>query len=303
MRRGLNGGDRVGLGWRTELAPSILSHLDQIDVVEVILEDYFGAPVQKLRALSTLESQVPVLYHGVGLGLASSLPVDARRLGRLAKVLDYLAPETWSEHLAFVRAGGMEIGHLAAPPRSEATVDGALENLVRIKKAVGSLPALENIATLIDPPGSRLTEPQLVSDILAGSGCDLLLDLHNLYANAVNFGFEPFAYLRAFPLHRVELVHLSGGRWIDEPADFSARPGSRRLLDDHVHDVPAIVFELLEALAWETPRPLTVIIERDGEYPDFQELLRQITMAREAIARGRERQALVKGGMFERTSF
>lgn len=301
MRRGLIAGDRVGLGWRTELAASILSNLDQIDVVEVILDDYFGAPVQKLRALSTLESQVPVLYHGVGLGLASSLPVDARRLGRLAKVLDYLAPETWSEHLAFVRAGGMEIGHLAAPPRSEATVNGALENLVRIKKAVGSLPALENIATLIDPPGSRLTEPQWVSDILAGSGCDLLLDLHNLYANAVNFGFEPFAYLRAFPLHRVGLVHLSGGRWIDEPVGHAARPGGRRLLDDHVHDVPAIVFELLETLARENPRPLTVIIERDGGYPGFQVLLRQIVMAREAIARGRERQAVVKGGMLERT--
>lgn len=303
MRRGLIGGDRVGLGWRTGLAPSILSHLDQIDVVEVILDDYFGAPVQKLRSLSTLESQVPVLYHGVGLGLASSFPVDARRLGRLAKVLDYLAPETWSEHLAFVRAGGMEIGHLAAPPRSEATVDGALENLLRIKKAVGSLPALENIATLIDPPGSRMTEPQWVSDILAGSGCDLLLDLHNLYANAVNFGFEPFAYLRAFPLHRVGPVHLSGGRWIEEPMGYATRPGSRRLLDDHVHDVPAIVFELLETLAWETHRPLTVIIERDGGYPDFRVLLRQITMAREAIARGRERQALVKGGAVERTSF
>lgn len=304
--RGLIRGDRVGLGWRTELAPSILSNPDQIDAVEVILDDYFDSPISKLRALSTLAGQVPVIYHGVGLGLASSIEVDGRRLDRLARVLDYLAPDQWSEHLAFVRAGGIEIGHLAAPPRSEATVHGALENLLRIKQAVGSLPALENIATLIDPPGSKLTEPEWVDGILSGSGCGLLLDLHNLYANAINFGFDPMHYLSAFPLQRVALVHLSGGKWIDEPAGFSGGSGNRnradgkRLLDDHVHDVPGIVFEMLEFLARKTLGPLTVILERDGEYPDFQVLLAQLARAREAIRRGRDQQASAEGGVLER---
>lgn len=281
--------DKVGLGWRPELAASILSHLDRIDVVEVILDDYFRAPASKLRSLRTLESQVPVIYHGVGLGLASSLPVESRRLENLARVLDALAPETWSEHLAFVRAGGIEIGHLAAPPRTGATLGGACENLLRIEKAVGSRPALENIASLIDPPGSKLSEPAWTEGILAGSGCDMLLDLHNLYANALNFGFDPEAYLMAFPLERVRLVHLSGGRRIPEPAHFAAHPGASRLLDDHVHDVPDPVYALLEILAREAEAPLTVVIERDGEYPGFASLLDQVDRARQALARGRSR--------------
>lgn len=277
--------DRVGIGWRSELASAILSNLEHIDVVEVIIDDYFRAPKSELRALATLARQVPVLYHGVGLGLASSHPVEQRRLDNLARVFDYLAPKTWSEHLAFVRAGGFEIGHLAAPPRTLNTIEGALENLRRIKQTVGSYPLLENIATLIDPPGSKMSEQQWTSEIVSKSGCHLLLDLHNLYANAINFGFDPTAYLLSFPLSKVQLVHLSGGRWIKGPLGLQSPLGfvGSRLLDDHVHDVPDEVFNLLGLLAHSVSQPLTVIIERDGEYPDFLVLLNQIKRTRKVL--------------------
>src|SRR5271170_1690087 len=52
------GGDRFGLGWRPELAAGILAHLDLIDLIEVIAEDYFDAPRRDLRALRTLAAQV-----------------------------------------------------------------------------------------------------------------------------------------------------------------------------------------------------------------------------------------------------
>ena len=43
--------DRFGIGWRKELAAGILTNLDRIDVVEVIADDYFGAPRPKRRGL------------------------------------------------------------------------------------------------------------------------------------------------------------------------------------------------------------------------------------------------------------
>src|SRR5262249_7455951 len=98
------------------------THLDQIDGVEVIADDWFGIGRQGLRALRTLGAQVPVVLHGVSLGLASSTPVDLRRLDAMARVTELALPELWSEHLAFVRGGGCEIGHLAAPPRNAATI-------------------------------------------------------------------------------------------------------------------------------------------------------------------------------------
>lgn len=279
----MNSPDRVGLGWRDALAASIYVHLDSIDVIEVILDDYCKAPARQLRALRSLGREVPVIGHGVTLGLASVSPVATARVDSLAKVVNALEPQLWSEHLAFVRSGGYEIGHLAAPPRNRRTVEGAVANIERVRGIVGTSPALENIATLIDPPNSAMSEPKWVGDIIAATGVPLLLDLHNLYANAVNFGHDPFEYLRAFPLEEAQVVHISGGVWIEAE--------SRRLLDDHLHDVPDIVYSMLGWLAEHCSQPLTVILERDGQYPQFEALLRQLQRAREALASGRAKRS------------
>jgi uncharacterized protein len=151
--------DRVGLGWRPKLAAGILSHLDSIDVIEAIADDYFDQPT-RVRALKTLAAQSTVVLHGIALGMASTGPVDTKRLGKMARLFDQIRPESWSEHLAFVRAGDIEIGHLAAPPRSPSTIAAAAANLETARKIVGTLPLVENIATLIDPPASSLPEPE-----------------------------------------------------------------------------------------------------------------------------------------------
>ena len=109
--------DRVGLGWRPQLGAGILANLDQIDLVEVIADDYFGASKAKLDSLRVLAAETPITLHGIGLGMASTVPVDSKRLAKMARLMEQLKPESWSEHLAFVRAGDVEIGHLASPPR------------------------------------------------------------------------------------------------------------------------------------------------------------------------------------------
>ena len=277
--------DRFGLGWRPELAAGILSNLDRIDIVEVIADDYLDVPRAKRRALKTLAIQVPVALHGVTLGLASSVAVETRRLEQMARLVDEIQPEFWSEHLAFVRGGGIEIGHLAAPPRTEATIDGAARNLTTAKKMVGAFPLVENIATLIDPPGSTLSEADWTCDILAAAHCALLLDLHNLYANSVNFGFDPYDFIARIPQEKICVIHLAGGRWIKAKST-----DERRLLDDHLHDVPEAVYDLLEYVGAKRSLPLTVILERDGRYPPIEVLLNQLERARAALGRGRARQ-------------
>jgi uncharacterized protein (UPF0276 family) len=238
--------------------------------------------------MRALGREVPLVLHGVALGLASVTPVARKRLDRLAKVVNALEPRQWSEHLAFVRGGSYEVGHLAAPPRNVATVEGAANNIERVRAVVGMDPALENVATLVDPPDSPLPEPDWVTAILATSGSPALLDLHNLYANAVNFGHDPNGYLLRFPLDRVRMVHISGGHWIRlDSSEYGLT--ARRLLDDHVHDVPEAVFGMLTMLGQYCAQPLTVILERDGCYPKFAQLLEQVGRAREALAEGRRR--------------
>jgi hypothetical protein len=276
--------DRFGLAWRPELGPGLLAQRDQVDLTEVILEEV-GTSTRESRAYRTLAAQVPLWLHGTGLGLASAFPLDEQRLARCARAVAAVGPEGWSEHLAFVRVPGIEIGHLAAPPRTPETAEGAARNLRRAARVVGSLPLVENVATLVRPPGSTLTEPAWVRLILEATGAELLLDLHNLYANAVNEGEDPVQRLLAFPLDRVRQVHLAGGRWIG-PHE------APRCLDDHLHPTPPVVFDLLQTLAEVHPAPLNVVLERDGAYPPLPELLAELDLARQAVARGREVLAL-----------
>ena len=275
--------DRVGLGWRADLAAGIFEHLDSIDLLEVIADDFFNSSRRARRALNTLSSQIPVTLHGVGLGLASCEPAQIKLLDKMARLFDEVRPEFWSEHLAFVRADGLEIGHLAAPPRTFENVEGAAENLGRAISIVGSKPLMENIATLLDPPGSALSEPVWISAILDSVDCDSLLDLHNVYANALNHGYDAKEFLKKIPSSRVRAIHIAGGKLISAP------DGTTRLLDDHLHDVPDPVFELLEEVAASSPHPLTVILERDGAFPSMPQLLAQVQRARLSLDRGRAR--------------
>ncbi|MEN9627255.1 MAG: hypothetical protein RJA10_482 [Pseudomonadota bacterium] len=281
----MTGPDRVGLGWRGELAAGIFEHLSALDVLEVIAEDGWHTGRREAAALADLARARPLMLHGVTLGLASCSPVAGWRLDRMARLVERVQPEAWSEHLAFVRAGGVEIGHLAAPPRCAATVEGAVANVSRAARVVGAAPLLENIATLIDPPGSTLDEPAWVGQVLRGAGAGALLDLHNLHANALNFGHDPVRMLHRLPLERVAVVHVAGGGWIEHAGV------APRWLDDHVHAVPEAVFVLLQALAAAVQQPLTVVLERDGRYPAFGTLLAELQQARDALARGRAQQA------------
>ncbi len=275
-------GDLVGLGFRPELAAGILASLHHIDVLEVMVEDLIPLSRQDLKAYRRLLAHKRLWLHGVSLGLASTLLVEERRLDAFARVIETVQPTGWSEHLAFVRAGGVEIGHLAAPPASVATVEGLAKNVRRAREVIGQTPLLENVATLVRPPGGTLSETTWLLSATGAAEAPLLLDLHNLHANAVNFHFDALEVLRAVA-PRVMLVHLAGGRMI------RGAGGKQRLLDDHLHAVPEPVFALLEELAGCAPQPLHVVIERDGQYPPMAELLAEIQRAREALSRGRAR--------------
>jgi uncharacterized protein len=274
--------DQFGIGWRGPLAAGILAHLNDLDCLEIIAEHYSHGSRATRQTLRYLSRQLPISLHGLSLGLAGSEPVPKRLLRQLRQTADALNPQSLSEHLAFVRAGGIELHHLAAPPRNPASLAWACEQIERAQDALKRPLALENIACLLQPPGSSLSETQWLSGIIQRSGCRLLLDLHNLYSNALNSGEAPETLLLQLPLDAVQLVHLSGGHWSNQSGL------SRRLwIDDHRGDLPDALYELLSLLGQHCPQPLQVIIERDGNYPSMPALIGQLQRARAALALGR----------------
>jgi len=275
--------DKVGLSWRSELGLGILEQIQEIGVVEIVAENCLNLSSKELKAFGRMLPNTEIMVHALSLGLGSCFPVSNKHLDQVARVINSIAPMNWSEHLAFVRTDKVELGHLAAPPWSEESIEMTIKNIGAARLAIGTNPHLENIATLFHPLGSTMTEAEWTNQILARSSTNLLIDLENIYANSRNFELDPIEELLKFPLDKVEYVHIAGGHEAEDE-------NGKYFLDDHLHPVSEMVFLMLEELAASVPGPLTVILERDGNYPAFEVIALELSSASMALRKGRQRQ-------------
>jgi uncharacterized protein (UPF0276 family) len=198
---------------------------------------------------------VAVVPHGVKLSLGGAEPVSADRVAHLARCAELVDAPLVSEHIAFVRAGGREAGHLLPLPRTREAVRAMVANVTRTQAELPVPLALEPIAALFDWPDAELSEVDFVTEILDRTGALLLLDVANLYANARNRGEDPGALLDRLPLERVAYVHVAGGAEHDGLYH-----------DTHTDPTPPEVLELLGELCARRTPP-AVMLERDGRYP------------------------------------
>lgn len=263
----------VGLGLRDAIAGDILREPRSVDLLEVVAEACLSSPSARREALAFAE-MYPVVPHGVKLSLGSVEGIEpdrARALGKLAKELR--APVI-SEHVAFVRSGEREIGHLTALPLTRAALAVVERNVSRARRQLPDVPLLlENVVWSFRWPDAEMSEGDFYSEVQRRTGCQLLLDVGNLYANALNSGADPLAVAGTFPLESVGMIHIAGGML--ENGFY---------LDDHAHPIADDVFAVLERVL-ERSGPVPIVLERDARFPPFSELSAELARAR-AHARG-----------------
>ncbi|MBI5202561.1 MAG: DUF692 domain-containing protein [Elusimicrobia bacterium] len=233
-----------------------------------IMADHFMNRRETWPSLARLKSFLPVVAHGVGLSLGSADGLDPAYAGPLVEFLDFLRPAWFGEHLAFTRAGGRDLGHLGPLPFNAESVRAVARNAASIKAELPCPLLLENISTPFLLPGSVWSEPEFVARALDAADCGLLLDLHNLHADAHNQGFDAEAALDAMPIERAVEVHVAGG----------FREG-RWLVDSHTKPPPDAVFDLLARVRGRGVDP-AVTLEWDRNLPPFEALLEVLERAR-----------------------
>lgn len=260
----------AGVSYRDAWRWEVIRHREALGLVECIPDDVAGEA--GIRELVMIRGAVPVTLHGIGLSLGSTGGLDPERVRHVSRVAEAVQPPWMSEHIAFTRAGGIEIGHLTALPFTREAVATVAANAAELKAALPGLPLLlENIAYPFPLPGAEMTEAEFVRAVIEESDAGLLLDLENVHANAANHGYDPIEYLESLPLDRVAEVHLAGGIW--EQGQY---------VDTHTRSVPEESWTLLE---WLVPRTAVraVVIERDGNLPPFEELLAEVRRAEEVL--------------------
>ncbi len=249
----------VGIGWRPEIA-GFVAQLPGLRFAEVVAESVHAHGDLPAGLPELLDRGVAVVPHGVRLSLGGAEPVAAERVEHLAAVAERVGAPLVSEHIAFVRAGGVEAGHLLPLPRSREAVDAVVGNVRRTQAALSVPIALEPIAALFDWPDDEMDEADFLTEILDRTGALLLLDIANVYANARNRGDDPLVLLDRLPLDRVAYVHVAGG---------AEHQGLYH--DTHTHAVPREVLDLVGELC-ARHRPPALMLERDGDYPPAAEL-------------------------------
>jgi uncharacterized protein (UPF0276 family) len=90
--------------------------------------------------------------------------------------------------------------------------------------------------------------------------------LNNVYVTAKNLGGDATQFLNALPLGAVDQVHLAGP---SEQADGF-------LVDTHDSDVREEVWDLYHLWTKIRERPTPVMIERDGNIPEWPVLEREL---------------------------
>jgi uncharacterized protein (UPF0276 family) len=262
----------VGLGYRPAFRAELFHDRERVDFLEITADHYFDATRERLDELDLLAAHFTLIPHGLDLSLGSADGLDGAYLDKFAALVDRLKPPFWSEHIAFTRAGGHSIGHLAPMPRTREAVEAIARNVERARRAIPTPLILENVTEGFVAPGAEMDEPEFVAAVLFASGCGWLCDVTNLWTNAVNQGRDWKAELDRWPWEKAVQAHFAGGR----------RGRDGEWIDSHDRPAPPEAFALLGELG-RRGGLRGAILERDEDLPPFEEMLGELDRARAAL--------------------
>ena len=278
---------RAGVGLKPQHVSEVLDTGPDLGFFEIHAENYLIAGGPMHADLAQIAERYPLSIHGVGLSIGGEDPLDPEHLRALRGLLERYRPALFSEHLAWSSHGGVFWNDLLPLPYDRRTLSRVCAHVAEVQERLGRRMLLENPATYVEFAASTLSETDFIGEVVARTGCGLLLDVNNAFVSCTNHGRDLHAYLAALPLDQVGEIHLAG---FHRDADSSGAP---LLIDDHGSAVDAAVWALYAwTLAHVGPQP--TLVEWDNAVPDFarllaeaehaQRLLSQAVVTREAAA-------------------
>jgi uncharacterized protein (UPF0276 family) len=257
----------AGIGLRSVHHQALLAELPPVGFIEAHTENYFHEGGAAMRALLRARANYPLSLHGVGLGLGSAEGVDREHLVRVRRAIERFEPALVSEHACWGHAGGEYFNDLLPLPYTEEAARLLARQVSEAQDFLGRQLLIENVSAYVAFEDSRLSEWDFLADVVARSGCGLLLDVNNVYVSARNLGLDPQAFIAGLPPAAVQEIHLAG----------HARNGAL-LIDNHGSRVSEEVWDLYrQAIARFGPVP--TLIEWDTDIPPLGTLVAESVRA------------------------
>jgi len=260
---------RSGIGLRPAHYRDMLARRPPLAFLEVHSENYFGAGGPPHHYLENLRADYPLSLHGVSLSLGSTDPLDHAHLLKLKALAVRYQPELVSDHLCWTSADGLHTHDLLPLPFTEEVIRHVAARIRQVQDVLERRLLVENATGYVEFAASNMSEWAFVRAVVEEADCDLLLDVNNVYVNAINLSFDPLTYIEAMPAERIKEIHLAGFDY-DEHADC--------LVDTHGKPVRTPVWDLYrDTIARIGPRP--TLIEWDTDIPPLDTLLGEAARA------------------------
>ncbi|WP_421713050.1 DUF692 domain-containing protein [Alteromonas abrolhosensis] len=254
----------AGLGFRREMLKELLPTLpSEVDFWEVAPENWIPLGGKYQKQFQQASSQSPFTTHGLSLSIGSSDKLDVEFVKTVKRFLDANDIALYSEHLSFCSGNG-HMYDLMPIPFTEDAIKHVVSRIVQVQDIIERPLVLENVSYYL-APGQEMDELEFTSSILNESGCQMLLDVNNVYVNSINHKYDAKAFIKGLPSDKIVYGHIAGH--YDEAEDLK--------VDTHGADVIEPVWELLE-YAYLTHGVFPTLLERDFNIPPLNELLAEV---------------------------
>lgn len=276
---------QVGIGWRHPHYAEVLQGLPALDFLEVHSENFFGDGGAALAVLQQARAHYPISLHGVGLALGSAAGIDARHLEQLAQLVERIDPVRVSDHACFARAslGGNTIhaADLLPIPFNDEALGVLCANVQRVQDRLRRPLLVENLSAYLGFASTDQAEPEFLTALAQRTGCQLLVDVNNIYVNALNARIagdtaDPAQaccdWLDAMATGIVGEIHVAGHRHLNDGH-------GEIVIDDHGDRVCDAVWRI-HAHALRRFGPVPTLVEWDTDVPALSVLLQEAATAR-----------------------
>lgn len=265
----------VGIGYRKDFGTHFMEG-GSINpaFVEVAPENWIDVGGYWKKEFARVAERYPVFTHGLSLSIGSPDPLDWAFIKKVKAFMREWNVKVYSEHLSYSKCDNAHLYDLLPIPFREDAVKHIAGRIRQVQDFLGQKLVIE-IVSYYTPVAAEMSEVEFINRVLEESGCELLFDINNIYVNGFNHGYDPKKFIDALHLDRVKYIHMAGHEKVSDDL----------IIDTHGQPIIDPVYDLFEYAISRLSQPVPVLLERDFNIPELEELQGEMTRMEKICAK------------------
>jgi uncharacterized protein (UPF0276 family) len=255
----------VGIGYRKDFGEEFLTSPIKPSFIEVAPENWIGVGGYWKKLFDQATEKYPLYAHGLSLSIGSPDNLDMKFLSQVKKFLNENNVQVYSEHLSYSKCDNAHLYDLLPIPFTEEAVRHVAKRIKTVEDCL-ERPVVMEIVSYYTEIAPEMTEIEFINSVVQESGCKLLLDVNNIYVNGFNHLYNPYDFINQVDLSKVEYIHMAGHEKV----------ASDLIIDTHGQAIIDPVYDLFEFTMNRVARDVPVLLERDFNIPELEELQREM---------------------------